>query len=125
MQKSTPDYHQIYKDIINKKYPSRKEECEFLLNKENLSILDIIELNSRVFGLSDQMTEAFNQSHRSYDKPSILMILDYQKKNKLTNSQLAKHFKLSRNTVTKWKRLFLSMPENIDKYYEVRKIAVN
>ncbi|MBP2615218.1 helix-turn-helix domain-containing protein [Chryseobacterium jejuense] len=113
MQKSTPDYHQIYNDIINKKCPSRKEECKFLLNKESLSVLDVIELNNKIFGLSDQMTEAFNQSHRSYNKSSILMILDYQRKNKLSNSQLAKHFKLSRNTVTKWKRLFLSIADSV------------
>lgn len=122
MQKSTPNYHQIYNDIINKKYPSRKEECRFLLNKENLSVLDIIELNSRIFGISDQRTEAFNQSHRSYNKSSILMMLDYQKKNKLTNSQLAKHFKLSRNTVTKWKRLFISMTGNACENCEVENI---
>ncbi|WP_336687251.1 helix-turn-helix domain-containing protein [Chryseobacterium bernardetii] len=122
MQKSTPNYHQIYNDIINKKYPSRKEECRFLLNKENLSVLDIIELNSRIFGISDQRTEAFNQSHRSYNKSSILMMLDYQKKNKLTNSQLAKHFKLSRNTVTKWKRLFISMAGNACENCEVENI---
>lgn len=122
MQKSTPNYHQIYNDIINKKYPSRKEECRFLLNKENLSVLDIIELNRRIFGISDQRTEAFNQSHRSYNKSSILMMLDYQKKNKLTNSQLAKHFKLSRNTVTKWKRLFMSMAGNACENCEVENI---
>lgn len=122
MQKSTPNYHQIYNDIINKKYPSRKEECRFLLNKENLSVLDIIELNSRIFGISDQRTEAFNQSHRSYNKSSILMMLDYQKKNKLTNSQLAKHFKLSRNTVTKWKRLFVSIADIVDENCEVESI---
>ncbi|AZB26166.1 helix-turn-helix domain-containing protein [Chryseobacterium bernardetii] len=122
MQKSTPNYHQIYNDIINKKYPSRKEECRFLLNKENLSVLDIIELNRRIFGISDQRTEAFNQSHRSYNKSSILMMLDYQKKNKLTNSQLAKHFKLSRNTVTKWKRLFISMTGNACENCEVENI---
>lgn len=122
MQKSTPNYHQIYNDIINKKYPSRKEECRFLLNKENLSVLDIIELNRRIFGISDQRTEAFNQSHRSYNKSSILMMLDYQKKNKLTNSQLAKHFKLSRNTVTKWKRLFISMAGNACENCEVENI---
>ncbi|AZB32679.1 MULTISPECIES: helix-turn-helix domain-containing protein [Chryseobacterium] len=122
MQKSTPNYHQIYNDIINKKYPSRKEECRFLLNKENLSVLDIIELNRRIFGISDQRTEAFNQSHRSYNKSSILMMLDYQKKNKLTNSQLAKHFKLSRNTVTKWKRLFVSIADRVDENCEVESI---
>ena len=111
MENSTPDYHRIYNDIINKKYPARKEECKFLLNKQTLSVLDIIELNRRIFGLSDQLTEAFNQSHRSYNRSSILKILDYQEKNKLNNMQLARHFKLSRNTVARWRKLFLAVSD--------------
>ncbi|MPS74504.1 MAG: helix-turn-helix domain-containing protein [Chryseobacterium sp.] len=107
MNGSNPDYHRIYNDIIDKKYPDRKKECKTLLDKQNLSILDIIELNRRIFGLPDRSTEAFNQKHRSYDISAILKILDYQKVHKLNNIQLAQHFKLSRNTVTKWKRLFL------------------
>lgn len=47
-----------------------------------------------------------NKSHRAYSKEAIYKILEYQKKNCLNNTQLAKHFKLSRNTVTKWKILF-------------------
>ncbi|KMQ62244.1 transposase [Chryseobacterium sp. BLS98] len=111
MENATPDYHRIYNDIINKKHPTRKEECRFLLDKQNLSVLDIIELNRKIFGLSDQMTETFNQSHRSYNKSSILKILDYQEKNKLNNMQLARHFKLSRNTVARWRKLFIAEKE--------------
>ncbi|HUH25918.1 MAG TPA: helix-turn-helix domain-containing protein [Flavobacterium sp.] len=47
-----------------------------------------------------------NQKYRSYDKATIIEILNYQKKNGLNNTQLANHFKLSRNTVAKWERLF-------------------
>lgn len=47
-----------------------------------------------------------NQKYRSYDKATIIEILNYQKKNSLNNTQLSNHFKLSRNTVTKWKTLF-------------------
>lgn len=110
MEKSNPDYHRIYNDIINKKYPERKEDCKALLDKKELSVLDIIELNRKIFGLSDRLTEAFNQKHRSYDTSAILKILDHQKTYKLNNIQLARHFKLSRNTVTKWKKLFLVQP---------------
>ncbi|MGN7756790.1 helix-turn-helix domain-containing protein [Chryseobacterium sp. 22532] len=112
MEKSTPDYHRIYNDIINKKYPDRKEECKVLLNKQKLSVLDIIELNRKIFGKSDQPTEVFNQNHRSYNKSSILEILDYQEKNRLNNLQLAQHFKLSRNTIAKWRRLFWVTPNH-------------
>lgn len=106
MERPTPDYHRIYNDIIDKKYPEKKEACKALLNKKELSVLDIIELNNKIFGLPDRATETFNQKHRSYDTSAILKILDYQKTYKLNNSELAQHFKLSRNTVTKWKKLF-------------------
>lgn len=108
MKISNPDYKRIYTDIIDIKYPDKKTECEFLLNKPNLSVLDVIELNSRIFGIvPDRSTEIFNQKLRSYRRADILKILDYQKKHRLNNSQLAKHFKLSRNTITKWKKVFL------------------
>lgn len=103
----TPNYKLIYSDILIKKFPHKQEKCKALLNKRNLSVLNIIELNTIIFGTDDHQTENANQKHRSYRKSDILMILDYQKKNKLNNSQLANHFKLSRNSVTKWKKIFL------------------
>lgn len=47
-----------------------------------------------------------SRRHHSYDLASIIDILEYQKKNQLNNIQLANHFKLSRNTVAKWKKSF-------------------
>ena len=108
MKNNQPDYKTIYTDILHKKYPEKKAECFPLLEKENLSVLDIIELNKKIFGIADKETQAENQKHRSYSKSDILKILDYQKKHKLNNSQLSKHFKLSRNSVTKWKKMFLT-----------------
>ena len=105
---TTPDYFQIYTDILDKKYPRKKEECKSILRKNSISVLDIIELDRKIFGNSDKESESFNQRHRSYSKSDILQILDYQKKHKLNNSQVASHFNLSRNTVTKWKKIFLS-----------------
>ena len=100
-----PDYKQIYIDIITVKFPEKMEKCFFLLNKKKLSDIDIIELNKRVFETEDLETEKFNQKLRSYNTSSIIKILDYQQKNSLNNTQLAKHFKLSRNTVAKWKKM--------------------
>ena len=105
--KATPNYKQIFTDILNKKLPEKKEACENLLNKKELSTIDIIHLNNKIFGITDKAMENENQKHRSYSKSDILQMLDYQKKYKLNNSQLAIHFKLSRNTVTKWKNMFL------------------
>ncbi|PRB04553.1 transposase [Chryseobacterium sp. MYb7] len=99
-----PDYKRIYLDIIIKKYPNRKEDFQVIFDKPSMSVLDILELNRQIFGIDNQQ---FNQKHRSYRKSDILKILDYQRKNELNNSQLALHFKLSRNTVASWKKLFL------------------
>ncbi len=102
---TTPDYKQIYTDIINKKYPHKKKDCESILQKKIISGIDIVELNKRIFG-TDREREKLSQKYRSYNKTDILKILDYQKKNKLNNSQLADHFGLSRNTVGKWRKYF-------------------
>ncbi|CAA7193740.1 helix-turn-helix domain-containing protein [Chryseobacterium potabilaquae] len=107
MIKSNVNYRLIFRDILEKKYPEKKGKCQGLLDKENLSVLDIIELNKRIFGPVDQETDRFDQSHRSYNQASILQILDYQKKNHLNNTQVARHFKLSRHTVAEWKKRYL------------------
>ena len=103
-QITTPDYKRIYSDILLKKYPEKKEICTAFLEKQHLSAFDVIMLNEKIFGTN----QSKNQKLRSYRKSDILKILDYQKKNNLNNSQLANHFKLSRNTIAKWKKLFLT-----------------
>ena len=103
-----PDYKFIYCDILDKKFPLKKEICKLLLEKQHLSTIDIIELNKKIFGTSYKENEYKNQKLRSYNKSDILKILDHQKKYRLNNSQLANHFNLSRNTVAKWKKMFLT-----------------
>ncbi|MBU9919004.1 MULTISPECIES: transposase [Weeksellaceae] len=104
MEKSSPNYKQIFKDILDRKYPEKRNACENILNKTTLSIVDVIEINTKIFGKGIINN---SQKFRSYKKSDILNILDYQKENGLNNSQLANHFRLSRNTVSKWKKLFL------------------
>ncbi len=99
----TPDYKIIYTDIINKKYPHKAIECSSILEKKELSVIDIIELNQKIFGTD---IESFNRKYRSYSRQDILHILNYQKRYNLNDSQLANHFKLSRNSVAKWKKIF-------------------
>lgn len=105
-QQSQPNYKRIYSDIINRKFPHKKAECEKLLEKKMLSAVDIMDLNKKIFGTKDQDLKKMNQKLRSYNASDILRILDYQKKHKMNNLQVAKHFELSRNTMTKWRRMF-------------------
>lgn len=104
MSKLEPDYKAIYTDVLIQKFPNKIEACEFILKRRKLSVTDILTLNKKIFGIDNNI---HNQKHRSYGRSDILQILDYQKKHKLNNSQLARHFNLSRNTVAKWKKLFV------------------
>lgn len=107
MSNSPINYKMIFIDILDKKFPQKKKECNSLLQKDTLYSMDIIKLNEIIFG-SKKDNELYNPQHHSYSKNDIIQILEYQKKNKLNNSQLANHFKLSRNTITKWKRIKFS-----------------
>lgn len=107
MKNSKPDYKRIYSDILNEKFPEKSSEFGKLLDKKQLSALDIINLNKKIFGIPDKEISEENQKTRSYSKSDILQILDYQKKYNLNNSQLARHFSLSRNSITKWKKMFI------------------
>lgn len=97
-----PDYKKIYWDLISEKFPLQLKDYQKFFDKKKLSCLDVIELNKKLF--PDNDAKNFNQKHKSYDKESIVMMLKYQRDNKLNNSQLALHFNVSRNTITSWKK---------------------
>ena len=101
METKGPNYKKIYEDILRLQHPTKKEECEKILSKTAFSVKDVININNIIFPKATQETQFANQRHRSYDKTSIIEILNYQKKNNLNNSELARHFKLSRKTVAK------------------------
>lgn len=109
MERIPPNYKRLYIDMITKKYPEKKKDCLFLLSKKELSALDIIHLNNQIFENQAIDEDKRSKRHRSYDKNSIFEILDYQAKNRLNNSELARNFKLSRNTIAKWKKLYIEV----------------
>lgn len=102
-----PDYKRIYTDIINEKYPEKKDTFKIILSKNKLSLFDVINCNRMLVDREDESTFIFNQKLHSFGPQSILEILDYQKRHRCTNTELARHFKLSRNTITKWKKLLI------------------
>ncbi len=99
-------YKKIFTEIIKKKFPEKAIDLKDFLNKNNFSRLDVIELNERIFGKNQKESFRINQKFKAYEKSDILEILHYQKMHGLNNSRLAKHFNISRNTVTAWKRRF-------------------
>lgn len=102
-----PDYKQIYTDILEEKFPEKLTDHHIRYQLEALySAIDVLKFNQLIFGEPDYTTGINNQQLRSYDKESVLKILRYQQKNKLTNLQLSSHYKISRNTIAWWKAIF-------------------
>ena len=100
-----PNYKNIYLDIISKKFPSKTDTYEKILIKKILSNYDVIVLNKELFPNAKNQTE--NQKLKSYTKETILKILDYQKAKKLNVTELARHFSISRNTIAKWRKIYI------------------
>lgn len=102
-----PFYHKLYADMIRDKYPDREQKCADYLNKEDWTALDVIKVNTILFAKKQGHNEiSSDQRHRAYDQKSIKQMLYEQKKDKLNNKELAVKYKLSRNTVAKWRKLF-------------------
>lgn len=107
MTKCIPDYKKIYTDLINEKHPEKKEAFKIIFSKKDFSLLDVMTCSKMLLGKEDEDTFIFNQKLHSFDQESILKILDYQKRHKCNNTELARHFKISRNTVASWKKRFV------------------
>lgn len=101
-----PNYIKMYRDLIEKKFPERLNEFKVTLDKENLTSLEVIELNDLLFGKKSKEQEVHEHKYRAYDKQTILRIIRYQRQHQLNDKDLALHFKLSRNTIARWKRIF-------------------
>lgn len=102
-----PFYQKLYADMIRDKYPEKEAECLLILQKKDWNTLDVIRIDQILFGKQrPKETLHFNKKHRAYDIESIKFLIDYQKKNKLSNKEMANTYELSRNTLTKWKKIF-------------------
>ena len=109
MNSKIPNYNKIYEDLILRKFPEKAETLIPEVKNKVFTVLEVIRFNEKLFGKPDKDIIHENQKHRSYNISTIFEILDFQKKNGLNNSQLAIHYRLSRNTITKWKKKYFSI----------------
>lgn len=100
----SPNYIGIFQDMILRNYPNKMDLFTRLSEKEALDSLEIIYYNEEISGNIKQKNREDNRKYKSYSFETIKQILNYQKKYKLTNLELANQFKLSRNTIASWKR---------------------
>ena len=105
-EQNKPDYERIFRELAEKgNIPA--EQHKQLFSRKSWSNLDVIQVNEQLFGnKKNNESIAFNQKHKAYDEESIIRILAYQRRHGLSNAQIAKMFKLSRNTIAKWHRIF-------------------
>jgi len=101
-----PNYSRIYRDLIEKKFPEKLHEYKVMLSNDNLTFFEIVRLNELLFGKKNKEQEFQEQRYKAYDKQTILKIIRYQRQNKLNDQEIAVSFKLSRNTIRGWKKVF-------------------
>jgi hypothetical protein len=107
MNSLQPDYHRIFNDILSKILSIKLHALKFLKRKD-LSALDVIKLNTLIFSYTERNTPSGigENKHRSYNKTDILYMLDFQKENGYNNSQISLYFRVSRNSIAKWRKIF-------------------
>jgi len=100
-----PDFGKIFREMAEKKNILKNQQGCIAEQKEWNS-LDVIKINEELFAKDNKENLRFNQKHRAYDESSIKELLEYQQKHKLNNTEMMSLFKISRNTIARWKRIF-------------------
>ncbi|WP_228410091.1 helix-turn-helix domain-containing protein [Chryseobacterium viscerum] len=78
------------------KDPKIKELLEKLHSSE-----DVLKFNDKLFKQSSE-----NQKLKTYDRQTMLKLLQYQKKHGHSTSYMSRKYKISRTTLAKWKMMF-------------------
>lgn len=72
---------------------------------------EILNFNDLIFEQSKESLKS-NQQLKTYDKKTILKLLQYQKKHDFSTSYMSRQYKISRTTIAKWRKMFESELED-------------
>ena len=97
-----PNYQKIYKEITERFHQDKIQEIKPYLNKKQWNTLDVMSVNNIL--TDENEIQDKDRIHKAYDEQTINAILQHQKEFELNNSELARYFKISRNTVLNWKK---------------------
>ncbi|WP_292011240.1 helix-turn-helix domain-containing protein [Chryseobacterium sp.] len=101
-----PNYTKIYEDLLRLEHPEKLEEPNIKRLLENLnSAEDILNLNEKIFTPSKESLKD-NQKLKTYDRKTMLKLLQYQKQHGFSTNYMSKKYKISRTTLTKWRKTF-------------------
>ena len=92
--------------MLRLEHPDKLEEPKIreLLKRLNTSD-DVLKFNERLFEQSKESSKN-NQKLKTYDKKTMLKLLQYQRKHGFSTSYMSKKYKISRTTIAKWKKNF-------------------
>ena len=100
-----PNYKKIYYDLLASEFPDKLKDNKVRENLEKLNTSEeVIKFNDYIFQKSKESNKD-NQKLKTYDKDTMLKILNYQKKHSFSNSYISRTYKMSRTTIAKWKKL--------------------
>ncbi|KQS91834.1 hypothetical protein ASG21_05075 [Chryseobacterium sp. Leaf394] len=101
-----PNYTRIYLDLIKYRQKENLVSDSVLKKIYNIKMAnDIFEIERALFGNNNF---ADNQKLKSYDETTVKIVLNHQRKNKLSNLELSNKYKISRNTIAKWKKIYIA-----------------
>lgn len=97
-----PNYKKIYQDMLKLEYPEKLKDPKIkeLLDKLHTTE-DVLKFNDKLFKQSSE-----NQKLKTYDKKTMMKLLQYQKKHGHSTSYMSRKYKISRTTLSKWKLMF-------------------
>lgn len=101
-----PNYAKIYQDMLKQDQPDKLKEPKVQALLKNLKTTeDVLNFNELIFKQSKESLRN-NQKLKTYDKKTMLKLLQYQKKHGFSTSFMSKKYKISRTTLAKWKKTF-------------------
>ena len=97
--------------MLRLEYPEKLKDpkVQELLEKLHTTE-DVLKFNDRLFKQSRE-----NQKLKTYDKKTMIKLLQYQKKHGHSTSYMSRKYKISRTTLSKWKQMFEEELENTTK----------
>ncbi|PKF73591.1 hypothetical protein CW752_13550 [Chryseobacterium sp. PMSZPI] len=97
-----PNYKKIYLDMLRMEHPEKLKDPKIKEFLEKLHTSeDVLKFNEKLFKQSKE-----NQKLKTYDKKTMLKLLEYQKKHGHSTSYMSRKYKISRTTLAKWKSIF-------------------
>ncbi|MDV7698993.1 helix-turn-helix domain-containing protein [Chryseobacterium soli] len=101
-----PNYTKIYEDMLKQDYPDKLKDPKILTLLKKLNTTeDVLKFNDKLFEQSRE-SQQNNQKLKTYDKKTMLKLLQYQKKHEFSTSYMSRKYKISRTTLAKWKKMF-------------------